>query len=72
MLNPNERQVLELLKKNHLMTTTEMATAAAREKVDSLDVAVARLRDRGLIDSVQNMGNYVVITKKGMQALKGE
>ncbi len=70
MMNTNERTILELLEKRHLVTKSELMALLARENVNGADVSVGRLRDKGFIDSVQNLGNCLVLTKRGLRALK--
>lgn len=70
MLNLNEKRILELLNKRQLMTKDELTSTLNGE--DGVEITMGRLRDRGLIDNVANMGNCIVITKRGLQVLKGE
>jgi len=71
MINENEKKILELLNKRHLMTKGEITTTLNGESMDGVEVTMGRLRDRGLIENVQNLGNCIVITKKGIQAING-
>jgi len=70
MLNMNERTILEILEKRHLVTKTELMELVDKENLNGADVSLGRLRDKGYIDQVQNLGNCLVLTKMGMRALK--
>ncbi|MBI4181748.1 MAG: hypothetical protein HY520_02165 [Candidatus Aenigmarchaeota archaeon] len=72
MLQESEKRILELLDERHLLTKGELARIATKENLDALDVVLSRLQGRGWVDKVENMGNYIVITKAGIRALKGE
>lgn len=67
-----EKRVLQLLEKGNVLTKSELLSVLARERLTSGEAAVSKLKSQGLVDFVQNLGNCVVITKKGMRALKGE
>ena len=59
-----ERKVLELLKKNHVLTKGEFARAG----IANSERAIQRLKEQGYITSIESMGNSLVITQKGMRA----
>lgn len=71
MLNGDEQRILEILNKQQLITKAELSTMLQKEGMNGAEANVARLKDKGLIDHVQNLGNCIVITKLGIQALKG-
>ena len=72
MLNINEKRILEILDKNHLMTRSELSSTMEKENLNGTETIINRLKDRGLVDNVQNLGNCIVITKSGMRALKSK
>lgn len=70
MLNMNEKAILELLSKRHLITKSELLSVIQKESMNGGEASVGRLKDKGFIDHVQNLGNCIVITKLGIKALK--
>lgn len=70
MLNNNEKKILEILEQRHLVTKSELMTMVDKENINGADVSIGRLRDKGFIDQVQNLGNCLVLTKMGLRALK--
>jgi predicted HTH transcriptional regulator len=70
MLNTNEKKILEILEKRHLVTKSELMSILDGERMNGADVSVSRLKDRGYIEQVQNLGNCLVITKEGLKVLK--
>jgi len=70
MLNMNEKRILEILAKRHLATKSELNSLFSQENLNGTDISMGRLRDRGYIDQVPNLGNCIIITKLGLQALE--
>lgn len=70
MLNDMERRILQLLSKQLLVTKGELIVQLNREKHNGSDVSIGKLRDMGYLDKVESMGTCLVITQKGMRALK--
>ena len=72
MLNMNEKRILEILRKSHLITKGELMSILEKESMNGTEGLLGNLKSRGFIDHVHNLGNCLVITKQGMRALKGE
>lgn len=70
MLNDVEKKILQLLSKQLLVTKGELIIQLNREKHNGSDVSIGKLRDMGYLDKVESMGTCLVITQKGMRALK--
>ena len=72
MLSDGDRRILELLSKQLLVTKGELLVQLNREKHNGSDVSIGRLKEMGYIDKVESLGTCLVITQKGMRALKEE
>ena len=68
MFADGEAKVLELLRKNHVLTIGEFRKAG----VANAERAIQRLKEQGYITSIESMGNSLVITQKGMRAADGK
>ena len=55
-----------------ILLGAEVAPLAPRIINHGADLVLGRLKERGYIDRVQNMGTCYVITKIGLKALQGE
>ena len=72
MLNNEERRVLEIIDGKLLITEKELISVLERENINEADYAIKKLRDDGFIDRVESLGTCIVITQKGMRALKAK
>jgi hypothetical protein len=70
MLSDVDRKILEMLSRQLLVTKGELILQLNREKHNGTDISIGRLRDMGYIDKVESLGTCLVITQKGMRALK--
>ena len=72
MLNDNEKKILDILNTRHLLTKKELLLMLEKDNMNGADISMGRLKDKGLIDNVQNLGNCIVITKLGLRALRDD
>jgi len=70
MLSEIEKKILELLSRQLLITMGELIVQLNRERYDGTGVSIQRLRDMGYIDKIESLGTCLVITQKGMRALR--
>jgi len=70
MLSEVEKKILELLSRQLLITKGELVVQLNRERYDGTSVSIQRLREMGYIDKIESLGTCLVITQKGMRALK--
>ena len=69
MLSENDRKILQLMGKNLLMTTGELARILKTEYNGSAP-SLQRLMEMGYVEKVESIGTALVVTQKGMRALK--
>ncbi len=70
MLTSEERKILEIIDKRLLITENELVSMLRQENVNGGDHTIRKLRDWGFIERVHSLGTCIVITQKGMRALK--
>jgi len=70
MLTPVENDVLKILSKRQLVTKSELVIQLGGG--NGISTAVQRLKDMGYIDSVESLGNCLVITQAGIRNLKND
>lgn len=70
MLSDVEKRVLELLSRQLLITKGELIVQLNSEKHNGSDISIHRLREMGYIDKIESLGTCIVITQKGMRALR--
>lgn len=69
MLTDIEREILNIMSNQLLITKTELAIKLSKES-NGINVCIDRLREMGLIDKVESLGICYVITQKGIRAIK--
>jgi hypothetical protein len=70
MLNSVERKILEIINSRLLITEGELLAELQKVDIANGDAGFQRLQDTGLIDKVRSLGTCIVITQKGMRALR--
>ncbi len=70
MISENDRKILEIISKSHLVTLGELGTRLGTNGPNGAATSISRLIELGLVNKVESMGNCIVITQKGMRALK--
>ncbi len=58
------------MSKQMLLTKSELAVQLQKENYDGAEVVLQRLRELGYIDKIESMGNCIVITQKGLKAMR--
>ena len=70
MLSEDEKKIMEFMSKQMLVTKSELLVHLEKENYNGTDVSLQRLREMGYIDKVESMGNCLVITQKGLKAMR--
>lgn len=70
MLSLSEKKILEILSKDLLITKSELVNRLSTEGLNSVELALNRLRQMGYVEKVESLGTAFVITQSGMRALK--
>lgn len=69
MLSENDRKILQIMDKNLLMTTGELARIMETEYNGNAS-SLQRLMEMGYVEKVESIGTALVVTQKGMRAVK--
>ncbi|RKX98132.1 MAG: hypothetical protein DRP54_08500 [Spirochaetes bacterium] len=72
MLSEMEKRILRILSQNLLLTKSELARKLDKDEYDGTHASVSKLMELGYIEEVESLGTCLVITQKGMRALRGE
>ena len=67
MLSEGERQVLQMLLKDHVLTRSEFQRAG----VKNAELVLRKLMGQGFIAPIEALGSSIAITQKGMRAANG-
>lgn len=70
MLTMVENEILNIMNKQQLITKSELSIQLKKDNHNGVDNAVQRLKDMGYIDSVESLGNCLVITQSGIRTLR--
>jgi hypothetical protein len=70
MLTMVENEILNIMSKRQLITKSELAIQLQKDNHNGVENAVQRLKDMGYIDTVESLGNCLVITQSGIRTLK--
>jgi len=70
MLTLVENQILSIMSRRQLITKSELAMQLRRDNHNGVDIAVQRLKDMGYLDTVESLGNCLVITQAGIRTLR--
>ncbi|HDD72651.1 MAG TPA: hypothetical protein ENG00_01005 [Candidatus Aenigmarchaeota archaeon] len=70
MLSDTDKKIMEIISKQLLITKAELARKLNKEEYDGTEVNVSRLIELGYISEVESLGTCLVITQKGIRALK--
>lgn len=70
VLNEADKKILQLLNARLLITKAEVAEFMKKENLNTSDGSMKRLIDMGFVESVESLGTTLVITQKGIRALK--
>ena len=69
-MDESERKILEIVNSKLLITEGELSAALEKVCINNGSDTFQKLRDDGLIERVHSLGTCIVITQKGMRALK--
>ncbi|MFH1978520.1 MAG: hypothetical protein ABIJ92_04295 [Candidatus Aenigmatarchaeota archaeon] len=70
-LTAAEKEILEIMSKRLLVTTRELNKFLSSDKYNGgTDFSLQRLVDQGYLERVESLGTTVVVTQKGLRALK--
>jgi len=72
MLTHVENEILSIMSKRQLITKSELIIQLKRDNHNGVEGAVQRLKDMGYLDSVESLGNCLVITQSGIRTLRNE
>ena len=67
MLNEAEKKVIKIMQEKHLLTKMELLSVLKRDSIPGGDRTVQRLKELGYINTVESLGNCLVITPKGLK-----
>jgi len=70
MLTEADKKILKVMGKNLLMTTGELSRAINREAANGEMPSLQRLIELGYVEKVESIGTTLVLTQKGMRAMK--
>ncbi len=70
MLSEEEKKILDLMSKQMLITKSELVVQLQKNNYNGTEVSIQKLRELGYIDKVESMGNCIVITQKGLKAMR--
>ena len=71
-LTGTERQILEVVNRQLLVSVEELLKAMEREELDGARPLLRKLQEEGFLNVVEPLGKTsYVITQKGMRALRG-
>jgi len=70
MLSEEEKKIMNLMSKQMLLTKSELIVHLQKENYNGTDISIQRLRELGYLDKVESMGNCIVITQKGLKAMR--
>jgi len=72
MITDVDRRVLKIMGKNLLVTTGELSRMLQKEDLNGNSFSISRLLELGYVEKVESIGTTLVITQKGLRALKEE
>jgi len=70
MLNSNEKRILEIINNKLLITEKELNEILKKENIDGAPTTFRKFVDSGFIEKITSLGTCIVITQKGMRALR--
>ena len=72
MLTENDRRILQVMSKNLLMTTGELSRSLKSIEPNGGPPSIQRLLEMGYIEKVESIGTTLVVTQKGLRAIRDD
>lgn len=70
MLTENDKRVLETIGKRLLITKGELSEIMKSGDYNGNGTSLQRLKDMGYVEAIESLGTCLVVTQKGIRALK--